>query len=381
MLPERRYDLDWMRAIAILILLLFHSGMLFNTWDWHIKNPETSVAFNYWMVWSHFTRMPLLLFISGAGTVLAFAKRSPGQYLLERTRRLMVPVLLGFFVIVPPQIYFERIHLYSSYLEFYRTVFNFIPYPEGSFSWHHLWFIVYLFLYSLICLPFVLLLKRSVPFADTLQRIFRNPAGLIGIPWIAIIGSQLLLGTLYPDETHDLINDWAFFTYYGLFFLFGIVCFKLPEVWESIRKYRKLLLVISILFIIPFYIVYLHFREVIELSVTMDTAEDIFDVLAFAGSWVWVLTLCGYAQYYLNKPWSGLKYINEGLYPFYILHQTVIIALGYYICQTSLGIPAKYLLVVLGTAVICILIFMLLIRPFNAIRILFGMNPKRKSIE
>ncbi|HNF78826.1 MAG TPA: acyltransferase family protein, partial [Cyclobacteriaceae bacterium] len=75
----RRYDLDWLRFIAIVVLLFFHTGMLFNQWEWHVKNSETSTTFSYWMVWSHFFRMPLLLFISGAGTYMALGKRTPGQ--------------------------------------------------------------------------------------------------------------------------------------------------------------------------------------------------------------------------------------------------------------------------------------------------------------
>lgn len=76
----RRYDLDWLRFIAIIILLFFHTGMLFNQWGWHVKNPETTTTFSYWMIWSHFFRMPLLLFISGAGTYMALGKRTPGQF-------------------------------------------------------------------------------------------------------------------------------------------------------------------------------------------------------------------------------------------------------------------------------------------------------------
>jgi surface polysaccharide O-acyltransferase-like enzyme len=143
----RRHDLDWLRLIAILILLFFHTGMWFNTWGWHVKNSETSVAFNYWMVWLHYWRMPLLLFISGAGTYMALGKRTPGQFLKERRNRLLVPLVFGMFVVVPPQIYYEHILDYNSYWEFYKTVFQFVPYPRGSFSWHHLWFILYLFLF------------------------------------------------------------------------------------------------------------------------------------------------------------------------------------------------------------------------------------------
>ena len=108
---DRRHDLDWLRLIAIIILLFYHAGMLFNPWDWHIKNADTSEIFTYWMVWLHYWRMPLLLFISGAGTFLALRKRAPTQYARERLNRLILPLLFGMLVIIPPQIYYENISI------------------------------------------------------------------------------------------------------------------------------------------------------------------------------------------------------------------------------------------------------------------------------
>jgi glucan biosynthesis protein C len=166
----RRHDLDWLRLIAIIILLFYHTGMLFNPWGWHVKNNETSEAFRYWMVFLHYWRMPLLLFISGAGTYMAMGKRTSGQYAAERFKRLFVPLVFGMFVIVPPQIYYEHISDYNNYLDFYKTVFDFVPYPKGSFSWHHLWFVAYLLLFSLISIPLLIFLRspRSIGFKQLL---------------------------------------------------------------------------------------------------------------------------------------------------------------------------------------------------------------------
>src|SRR6185503_3657436 len=96
---QRRYDLDWLRFIAITILLFFHTGMWFNPWEWHVKNNELSESFRYWMVYSHFWRMPLLLFISGAGTYMAIGKLNTKQFVGESVKRLFVPVVFGIFVV------------------------------------------------------------------------------------------------------------------------------------------------------------------------------------------------------------------------------------------------------------------------------------------
>jgi len=376
---ERRYDLDWLRFIAIVILLLFHTGMWFNNWGWHVKNSETTVSFQYWMIWSHYFRMPLLLFISGAGTFMALGKRTPGQFRVERFKRLFIPLLFGMFVVVPPQIYYERISLYESYWDFYKTVFNFIPYPKGSFSWHHLWFILYLFVYSLLAIPLLKFLRsdNAENFKNKLYSILSSPVGMLLVPSLLILGSQIVLRPYFPEETHDLVNDWAYFIFNFLFFLMGIICYSIPKLWSAIGANRRFLLFTMLISIIPFYICYFHFRDLIALPWTDDTVETIFDVTAIFVSWFTVISIVAYGQHYLNKPHPWLSKISEGLYPFYILHQSVIIAIGYYVCQLDWGIAAKYWSINFLTLTSCVGFYFLLVRPFNVMRFLFGMKRKQ----
>lgn len=372
----RRHDLDWLRLIAILVLLFFHTGMLFNQWGWHIKNNETSTSFQYWMIWSHHFRMPLLLFISGAGTYMALGKRTPGQFAGERFRRLFIPLVFGMFVIVPPQIYYEHIQEFASYGEFYKTVFNFVPYPKGSFSWHHLWFILYLFLYSLICIPYLTFLRKAPStWKDGL-------AERIGKPWIILLLpptlmgiTQVILRPYFPEETHALLNDWAFFVQYLMFFVFGMTAYSSMTLWEKIGRQRKALLVGMVVSLIPFYGCYFHFRHLLTLPLADETVGLIFDVSALYVGWSTVITIIAYGQHYLNRPHPWLSYFNEGLYPFYILHQTVIIAIGYYVCQLDWSIAAKYWTVSFLTLAACILLYLFIIRPFRITRFFFGMKP------
>ena len=375
---DRRHDLDWLRLIAIIILLFFHTGMWFNTWGWHVKNNETTTSFQYWMIWSHYFRMPLLLFISGAGTFMALGKRTPSQFRRERFRRLFIPLLFGMLVVVPPQIYYERIGQYHGYWDFYKTVFNFVPYPKGSFSWHHLWFILYLFIYSLLALPLLTFLRseRSAAFRQRVFNVLSTPAGLLFVPATLILLTQILLRPFFPEETHDLIKDWAFFTFYFLFFLFGILCYANPKLWNAVGAHRRFLSVAMISALVPFYGCYFHFRHLLVLPGSADTIETVFDVAAIFVSWFTVITIIAYGQHYLNKPHRWLSVANEGLYPFYILHQTVIIAIGYYVCQWPWSIAAKYWSICFLTLASCVLFYLLVIRPFNVFRFLFGMKPK-----
>ncbi len=373
----RRHDLDWLRLIAILILLFFHTGMWFNTWGWHVKNSETSVAFNYWMVWLHYWRMPLLLFISGAGTYMALGKRTPGQFLKERRNRLLVPLVFGMFVVVPPQIYYEHILDYNSYWEFYKTVFQFVPYPRGSFSWHHLWFILYLFLYSLIALPLLIYLRspRSEAFRKYSLRLLSHPAGLLLIPAALILISQICLRPYFPEETHDL-KDLAYFIFYFSFFLFGMLCYSDMGIWTSIGTHRRKLLGAALFSLIPFYVCYLHFRDIWALPWDDRTVEIIFDVDAIFLSWFTVITIIAFGQHYLNRPAAWLREVNAGLYPFYILHQTVIIAIGYYVCQWDWSIAAKFWTISLTTLISCVGFYWFLIRSNTPMSFLFGVKTK-----
>ena len=137
--PTSRYEfLDWLRVLAILLLLFFHTGMLFVGWGWHITNAETIPALQWPMDIAHRLRMPLLFVIAGAGMWFALRRRYLGAFLGERTLRLFVPLVVGMFLIVPPQVYVERIEhgeFTGGYLEFMtQRVFQFQPYPQGDFS-------------------------------------------------------------------------------------------------------------------------------------------------------------------------------------------------------------------------------------------------------
>jgi len=160
-IKQRRYDLDWLRVSAFYILILYHVGMIFVPWDFHIKNSQTAEWFETWMAFLSQWRLPLLFMISGIVINYSLGKRSGNEFIRERLKRLLIPPVFGMLVIVPPQIYYERIFngvQYVSYWDFWKTVFHLQPFPQGNFSWHHLWYVVYILVYSLIAVPLFLYL-------------------------------------------------------------------------------------------------------------------------------------------------------------------------------------------------------------------------------
>lgn len=381
---SRQAYLDWLRILAILGVLFFHSAMAFvSEWEWHIKNKETSnllMEFNYWL--SRF-RMPLLFFISGTVAYFMLKSKSGLSFVGLRFRRLFIPLLFGMLVIVPPQVYFERVTqgYQGSYLSFYSKVFEFEPYPKGNFSWHHLWFILYLFVYDVLFTP---LFKWT--FSEQGQRAMKKLHGLakgariylLTIPGIIIYTSLRLQ---YPS-THAFVNDWCDNLYWLQFLLIGFFCIANPVFMDSIERNRRLSFTIALLSVLLFNYIRWNGHEPWDTIANWRTDWRTYAFIALTPimAWSWVLTGVGYGKRYLNKPHKALDYVNQAVYPFYILHQTVIVILVYYVVQTTDTILMKYLFVVLVTFVITMSIYHLLIRPFGVMRFLFGMKPKGKAI-
>ncbi len=382
----RRYDLDWLRVIAILILLFYHTGMIYVSWGWHIKSTEHSQPMEEVMRWLHRWRMPLLFFISGAGTFFALRKRSFGGYAGERVWRLFVPLVFGMFVIVPPQIHVEwlfRGRFIGSYAEFYPNVLAFQPYQDGgtggAFSWHHLWFICYLFFYSLLSIPVFRWLRSpgGQRFTDWIGRLLARPGGALGLVLI-IIASQVVLKPFFPDETHGLVDDWAYFVKNLLLFWLGYVLVSRPEFWRILTEQRRMFLAATVICTLLLYGSRAVWgEETIDNTLWLDV---LYTINSDCLTWFSVVASIAYGYRYLNvnPSWIGrpiLPHLTQAVYPFYILHQTVIVLVGYYVLkQTNLGVYDGFLVVSFFTLTVCVGIYLLLIRPFKLTRLVFGVK-------
>ena len=161
-ITERRHYIDWVRVLAFSVLIFFHCAMPFVIFGWEVKNPETSLGLSRFVWWLHQWRLPLLFFISGVGIHFSLRKRSVISFAAERFVRLFIPLSFAMLFTIPFQVYFEYLQtgrIKSSYAEFYPSVWKFIPYPEGSLTWSHMWFVVYLFVFCMILLPVFALFK------------------------------------------------------------------------------------------------------------------------------------------------------------------------------------------------------------------------------
>jgi glucan biosynthesis protein C len=371
----RRYDLDWLRVIAFALLIFFHVGMFFNHWEWHIKNNVLTHAIEWPMRFSSQWRMSLLFMISGAGVYFALGSRTAGAFLKERFVRIFIPLLFGMFIIVPPQIYFEHLTKGAAYTypEFYKTVFEFVPYPNGSFSWHHLWYLVYIFLYSLLGLPVLLFVRRNQAMTAKWARLCSNPAFLVILPVVWHVSGSLLLAEKFPT-THNLVRDWNEHFHDFSLFVMGFVMCTQTSFWEILKKFRKVNLIIWLCLTTVLYALY--WIPGVELS---RSEYVLYDLIKTVNTWCILLSIFGYAYVYLQFTNRFLKYANEAVYPFYILHQTVIICLAYPLIHMDLPWGGKFVYLSVATFLICLLLYHFLIKRFNLIRIFFGLKPTKSS--
>lgn len=253
---ERKYFIDWLRIGLIISVFFFHVGMIFRPEQWHVNSAESFPFLDPIMYWLHLWRMPLLFLVSGVGTFYAIGHRTTWQYVKERLKRLYIPFTVGFFTLVPLMVYIERIDQYGSLWNFIPHMFDGGPYPQGNISWHHLWFILYLLLISLLIAPF-LNYTKSGHYNMIRGKLINITSKKLGLNWLLplIILSQVVLRQYFPDSTHALVNDWAYFVYYLLFFLSGFMFFTSNKVIEALALQRRLYLAQTLISTLVFFIV------------------------------------------------------------------------------------------------------------------------------
>jgi len=369
---ERRHDIDWMRTLAVLMLFIFHTARIFDTYEpFYIKNSQVSAALTYIIIdtiapWF----MPLFFLLAGASTCFAMRFRSGGQYAKERFKRLLIPFIFGMLVIIPPQPYIGLLN-HSDYaksiLQYYPNFFRIIPadldgYYLGGFTMGHLWFIFYLFVFSLVALPLFLYLRREsgVQLINRIASLFtRN--GMIFL--LAII--PMIMLWIIGFKPNPL--------YYITFFIYGYILAADKRFWEAIDRHKAIALSLGVLYHI--YIQIIKYALHIKMP---DWLILIHKALYGFVPWLILIAMLGYGKKYLNFSNRFLKYTAKASYPFYTLHQTLIIAIGFYVVQWGSNVLVKYFVIVFASFVVTTLLYDLLVKRIKVLRFLFGMKPKKK---
>lgn len=363
----RRCDLDWLRSVAVLLLIPFHAARIFDVWEpFYVKNAQLSMGLSYLVAFMGRWQMPLLFFIAGSATWFALGSRGPAQYLGERLRRLLVPFVFGTLVIVPPQAYLARLRepeYAASYLGFlggYFADWHDLSGYFGSFTPGHLWFILFLFVIACVALPLAVACRREAA-RGRLARL----AGWAGRPGaILLLAVPLAAMKLLPEVGGK--NPFFF----GLLFVYGCIFMSDPAWQRAIEGHRRAALAVAAVSSAGLMAIWGS-----RLPWASEGVGDLLvGLLETVNGWAWVVALVGLAHKYLNFAHPVLGYANEAAYPFYILHQTVLVAVGWFVVRWPVGVGMKW-------AIICVVgggatlgVYEVLVRRSRVMRFLFGMR-------
>jgi len=376
---QRLYYIDWLRVLAMFGIFFFHNSRFYDSFsDWHVKNATNNLGATIFVGFASLWIMPLFFLIAGAGTCLAMKTRNAGQYALERTMRLLVPLIFGMLVIVVPQAYYQAIFHGTSlsqynFFQIYGLYLGTLP----QLQWFHLWFLVDLFVFSIVLIPLFISWKKGD------KSVVARLAEVVDKPWallLVLIVPIILIDTfVYPaGYWGDRMSNggWNIITYVW-FFVSGYLLFANNRIIETIKKLTWVLLgtaSVAGMSAVAFFLDQLANPAPHYGSASFAIAQ----VLQAIGVWGFLLAFLGLTGRFLNFSNKFLSYANEAVLPFYVLHQTVIISIGFYVVQWSMGVGLKYLVISTTSFAVIMLIYELLVRRINVLRFLFGMRIKRR---
>ncbi len=357
----RRVDLDWLRVLAVLLLVPFHSAFIFihdPQVVMYVKDEISSSFLNHFAGWIHQFHMPLLFYVSGAATYFSLKKRKAGQYFKERFLKLLIPAFSGLIFIIPVITYIAMVSKGNS-IDFWSHLANFWQFGnvdltgmDGRFTPAHLWFLLFLFVFSLIGLPFFSILKK-----EGSVRLVKRVIDKTGIPIIIFITFIVLTSS----ATLNILGD-KNPIYYFLAFFCGYLFMMDNRFQHAIDKYVWLFLLTGV-----------SCEIMRQFSYSFISNGTIILILSNLNRWMWLLTILGFGHRYLNKNNNTLKYLSTASYSFYIFHLLLNTVVGFYIIKLPFGAGIKYSLIVVLTILSTFLVYEI-VKRIPIIRFLFGIK-------
>jgi peptidoglycan/LPS O-acetylase OafA/YrhL len=375
----RLYYLDWLRVLAILTVFVYHSTRFFNMETWNVKNP---IWYPWVEVWNGFATtwmLPLIFVISGASLFYAVGKgqggiKGAGTFIKDKALRLLVPVVVCALTHASLQAYLGRL----THDEFSGSYFQYLPsYFLNDLDWQgaHLWYLWVLFLFSMILYPLMRWLRGRG------QGVLSKLGDLLALPGAvyALALPSILLATLTNYENTPNNAGWAFIVYLWLT-LAGFLVASDDRLQASSQRLRWLSLPLGL----GLTALFLALVQILVVGLGMAPPYGTWlYVLGWGiralGSWCCIVAILGFGRKHLNFSTPFLTYANEAVLPFYILHQTVLLCVGYFVVQWPIPDLLKWAIILLVSFPIIVLLYEFLVRRLNVLRILFGMKSKIKQ--
>jgi glucans biosynthesis protein C len=379
----RRPELDWLRVAAVLVVFLAHVAQIFSPSEaWLIESPDRSRIAELFTVLVGPWIIPLFMLVAGASAWYSLQHRGVGAFFRARVLRLLVPLVAGTFLVIPPQMYFRsraRGTFEGSYIEFYPRFFDGV-FPEGNFSYGHLWFLVYLLLVMTAALPFLDALRQPAGRAWLGRVADRCERGL-GILWLAapMAAAQIVLRVPFTATTGAVINDWATLAWFLLVFLAGFALMAEDRLMAALdRQWRRVTIpaVLSMAALVVWaWPGDLYARIPGDPSLGYVAWWILFNV----ASWACLVVILGAARRHLAHPSPALQRCSENAYAFYIFHQPVIVFVAFHLVAWPLTIPVRFAAIAMGALILTVLILEA-VRRILPLRLVFGLPPRRSRL-
>lgn len=326
----RRNEIDWIRNIAILMLFPYHTAVIFdNMGSFFIKAQSSNTLATIFIASTFFWYMPLLFFLAGASTYYAFGKRDTKSYIKERCIKLLIPLGIGILTVVPSQVYYAllwRGEYTGNIFEFYRKfLFKVTDFKgtDGAFTPAHLWFILFLFVISLLAIPILKWIesKKGMNFISWLKAKFLNYKGFF-----------FAYGVFMLAEIVPRLGDKSL-TQNLLLFVFGYICYSDEDFIKKIDLKRRKCLIISIIGTLISVTIYSLVSKVLAPRMALVVLVICTNAVVIPT----ILAIIGYARRFLTKNNWILKKLNAQSFYIYILHQPILIACAYYILPLNIS--------------------------------------------
>jgi hypothetical protein len=377
--PQRRIDLDWVRIGAFGLLIFYHVGMLYVSWEFHVKSTHRVAALEPLMLVLNPWRLALLFLVSGTATRYMLLKYRVGPFLRARSIRLLIPLIFGMLVIVPPQTYaqvVESLGYPGGFLDFYAQHYLAFgaqfcrPGPCILLpAWNHLWFVAYLWVYTmalgvvLVATPgLVGWIERSIAHAMSGAWLLMAPSAVFAIYRLVILPN-------FPS-THALFGDWYNHAVYVTVFLAGFLLARAELFWDAIERQRRLALSLAAAIFLSFLV----------LRWSRDAATPPSLVLRLYGGiaygcyqWFCIVAVLGFARRWLTADSTVRRYLTDAIFPYYIVHQTAIIVIAHALHGRDLSASLEAAIVIFGTLAACMLTYEI-VRRITILRPLFGLR-------
>lgn len=371
---DRRIDLDWVRISAFGLLILYHVGMLYVSWSFHIKSAHRVVGLEPLMLVLNPWRLSLLFLVSGVATRFMLRKHALAPLLRLRSVRLLIPLIFGMAVIVPPQAYeqiVEALNYPDGFWDFYLRHYwafgpQFCPKPCILLpTWNHLWFVAYLWVYTMALGAVLMVLPAFTGLAERGAAALLSGPLLLIVPSILFAAYRLLVLPGFPS-THALFGDWYNHALFATVFLLGFLLAHAQPFWDAIERQRWIALSLAAVFFASF----LALRGSRDIGMPL----RIYGGIAYGFyQWLCMVAVLGFASRWLNRDSAARRYLTDAIFPYYIVHQTAIIMIAHALQGRGLPLWLEAGIVIAGTAAACVLSYEI-VRRFAVLRPLFGLR-------